>query len=233
MKRISFFSVCVPFIVGLLIVAGCKSDDSKPNDPGGGGTTGTSKVMVVHASPGSPAIDLYVDTTRARANLAYASNTGYISISAGIHSLKATIAGTQTILISVPLFPVPENVIVTAFAADTGIAVTATAFSDTLTVPASGKASVRYINMMARSTGVGAYVDAGATATATLDFLVGTSFLSIDAGQHTVEFKSGTTTLATLTNYAFQAGKIYTVWLKGLNGTTGATAPGVEVILNN
>ncbi len=219
--------------VGLLLLAGCKSDDPPTNNNGGGGTGGTAKVMAVHASPGSIAIDLYVDTSRVNANLAYPGNTGYITVTAGIHSLKATIAGTQTTLISVPLFPVPENVVVSAFAADTGLTLTATAFSDTLTAPAASKARIRYINMMPRSTAVDVYLDTSTTASATLDFKVGTSFSSIDAGQHSVQFKSGTVVVATLSNYSFVAGKIYTVWLKGLSGTTGITAPGVEVILNN
>ncbi len=219
--------------VGLLLLAGCKSDDPPTNNNGGGGTGGTAKVMAVHASPGSPAIDLYVDTSRVNANLAYPGNTGYITVTAGIHSLKANIAGTQTTLISVPLFPVPENVVVTAFAADTGLTLTATAFGDTLTVPAAGKVRIRYMNMVPRTAAVGVYVDTNAIASATLDFKAGTLFTSFDAGQHTVQFKSGTTVVATLTNYTFVAGKIYTVWLKGLSGTTGATAPGVEVILNN
>lgn len=48
----------------------------------------TGRVRIMHASPDAPAVDVYVDGTKAVAGLAYPHNTGYLTVPAGTRQVK-------------------------------------------------------------------------------------------------------------------------------------------------
>lgn len=220
----------------MILSAGCKKDDS-PTNPGG--TIPPARVMAVHASPGGPAIDMYLDSTRTRSGLSYGSNTGYVDVPVGIHSLKATVAGTQTIVVSVPFFVVSASMVVTVFAADTGASITVPYFFDTLTTSASGKARLRFIHMAVKGSNL-EVIDSVNAITSTSVFsstlyLSGTRFTDITAGAHNflvVHIAGPTQTVMARLTTTLAEGKSYTLWVKGLPGVSGPLAVSADIIVN-
>ena len=234
-----FSKLFFPAIAVLVIVtAGCKKDDS-PITPGGGSTT-PARVMAVHASPGGPAIDIYLDTTRSQAALSYGSNTGYKDVAVGVHSLKATIAGTQTVVVSIPFFVVSASMMVTVFAADTGASITVPYFFDTLSTTSSGKARLRFIHMAVKGANL-EVVDSVNSTTSTPVFgstayLAGTQFTDIGSGTHNfliVRTVGPTQTVMASLRTTLVEGKSYTLWVKGLPGVSGSLGVSADIIANN
>src|SRR5687768_7879140 len=49
---------------------------------------GTGRVRVMHASPDTPPVDIFVDGQKAVTGLAFPDDTGYVSLPAGSHNVK-------------------------------------------------------------------------------------------------------------------------------------------------
>jgi uncharacterized surface protein with fasciclin (FAS1) repeats len=62
---------------------------------------GNAKVRVIHASPDAPAVDVYVDDTKAISDLAYTKAAGPADLPIGQRNLKVKAAGTDTTVIDV------------------------------------------------------------------------------------------------------------------------------------
>ncbi len=78
-------------------------------------------------------------------------------------------------------------------------------------------------------------VTGGPVVFANRTFKQSTAFTPLDAATYNLEVRlAGTTTVALpLPGVTLQAGKIYTVFAKGLVGGTGAQALGAQIIVNN
>ena len=62
-----------------------------------------SNILVVHASPDAPGVDLLLDNSNAGTNLTFPNNTGYVEIDAGTRNIKVNVTGTQTTVIEADL----------------------------------------------------------------------------------------------------------------------------------
>jgi hypothetical protein len=76
--------------LGAMGLTGCDDD---PNEQG----TGTGELRVVHASPGAPAVDLYLagSSTPFATNLAYGESTPYVELQSGTYSIDVRAAGAS------------------------------------------------------------------------------------------------------------------------------------------
>lgn len=52
----------------------------------------TGRVRVMHASPDTPAVDIFVDGAKAVTALAFPKNTGYVTLPAGVHNVKVFVS---------------------------------------------------------------------------------------------------------------------------------------------
>lgn len=64
---------------------------------------GTSYTRVIHAVPGGPAVDVYVDGKKVLSNVAYKSVSDYLAIPTGKHTFKVSAAGKSDALVSADL----------------------------------------------------------------------------------------------------------------------------------
>ena len=212
------------------LISGCKKDDtSNPMTP----TAGNANVMIVHASPDAPGVDILVDDAVAKMNLTYPANTGYVSLSAGNRNVKVNVTGTATTALQADV-TVMDGVYYSVFAIDSVSNVSTLALVDTLTTPATGNAHVRFIHLSPNAPAVDVAVTGGPVLFGNQSFKDYTSFTPVPANTYNLEVRlAGTPTVVLpLPGITLSAGKIYTVFAKGFVGGSGAKALGAQIIVN-
>ena len=202
-----------------------KDEDPQPDQ---------ARVLVTHASPNAPGVDLLIDNSKVNSSpLSFPNNTGYLTINSGIRNIKINVSGTSTSVINADVdFTKDKNYSV--FAIDSVSKISAIVVEDDLTTPASGKAHVRFIHLSPNAPSVDVAVRNGAAVFPNIAFTKGTVFAPLDAGTYQLDVRvAGTQTVAlALPDITLTAGKIYTVFAKGFLGGTGAQALGAEIITN-
>lgn len=193
-----------------------------------------ANVLVIHASPDAPGVDLLVDEVKQNTSaLTYPQNTGYLKVNAGSRNFKINVAGTPTTVINANV-TLEQDKSYSVFAIDSVSKISAVVVADDLSTPASGKAHVRFIHLSPNAPAVDIALDGGAVVFPNTSFKVGTAFTPLDAGTYDLEVRvAGTQTVALdLDPITLQAGKIYTVFAKGFLTADGAQALGAEIIVN-
>ena len=74
-------AVTLAALIALLLVATSASAQA-----------GSGRVRVMHASPDTPPVDIFVDGAKAVTALAFPANTGYVSLPAGTHNVKVFVS---------------------------------------------------------------------------------------------------------------------------------------------
>jgi len=213
--------------ISLVMLSSCKKDEEV--------TKSYAKVLVTHASPNAPGVDLLVDNSKQNtAALNFPSNTGYLQVEAGTRNIKVNVSGTSTTVINADL-ALSKDQNYSVFAIDSVSKISALVLTDDLTAPASGKAHVRFVHLSPNAPAVDVAVTGGAVVFGNKAFKDYTAFTPLDAGTYNLEVRvAGTSTVALpLPGITLQAGKIYTVFAKGFLGGTGSEALGAEIIANN
>jgi hypothetical protein len=210
----------------MMLVSSCTKDE--PETP-------QARVLVTHASPDAPGVDLLVDNTKVNsAPLNFPSNTGYLSVNSGIRNIKVNVAGTTTSVINADItFEKDKNYSI--FAVDAVSKISAIALEDDLTAPAAGKAHVRFVHLSPDAPAVDiAVASSGAVVFPNTAFKQATGFTPLNAGTYNLDVRvAGTSTVAlVLPAITLEAGKIYTVFAKGFLAGTGAQQLGAEIIVN-
>jgi hypothetical protein len=229
LKPSIFFMVA---LLGLTAV-GCSSDDDDV-------PVQNARVMVVHASPNAPAVDVRINNAVALTNVAFPANSPYNSVPAGTTNIKVSPAGTTTYVIDANVDLV-ANTNYSVFAIDSVSKLKAAVVTDNLTAPAAGKAHVRFFHFSPNAPGVDIAVTNGPVLFGNRLFNdQGTNtgaiaFTPVDAGSYNLEVRlAGTQTVVLpLPNISLTAGKIYTVFARGFVGGTGNQALNAQVILHN
>lgn len=207
----------------MLVVTSCKKDLTY------------AKVLVTHASPDGPGVDLLIDGNKINTSpLNFPSNTGYLQVESGTRNVKVNVTGTSNSVIAADLlFDVDKSYSI--FAIDSVSKISPLVLTDDLTAPAAGKAHVRFIHLSPNAPAVDVAVTGGSVLFGGKSFKDYTAFTPLDAGTYNLEVRvAGTSTVALpLPGIVLEAGKIYTVFAKGFLGGTGAQALGAQIIVNN
>lgn len=233
MKKNLFLGIA---LLGLL--SSCDKDDAPVE---------TAKVNVIHASPDAPGVDLLVDNSKVNtAALTFPNATGYLTVNAGTRNIKVNAAGTTTTVINADL-PFTKDKNYSVYAYNRLASIGAFMVEDNLATPASGQAHIRFFHLSpdAPAVTVG-YIDGPtflpvflnrsfetqATATANQ------GFMAVPAGTYNFDVRinysqNGGTSVLSVPGVALAAGKIYTVFAKGLVAGTGAQALGAQIVTHN
>ncbi|HDS00902.1 MAG TPA: DUF4397 domain-containing protein [candidate division Zixibacteria bacterium] len=198
-------------------------------------SAGSSNVMVIHASPDAPAVDLLVDDFKVNTSgLPFPQNTGYLALSAGDRNFKVNAAGTSTTVIDATATLVPNGNF-SVFAVDVLANIMPLVLADDLSAPAAGKAHVRFLHLSPDAPEVDITLPDGTIVFGQYEFKESSAFTPLDAGMYDLEVRvSGTPTVAlNLDNINLESGKIYTVFARGLLSGSGDRALGAEIIVNN
>jgi len=227
MKKNFLALTSATLFISLVMLSSCKKDEEV--------TKSYAKVLVTHASPNAPGVDLLVDNSKQNtAALNFPSNTGYLQVEAGTRNIKVNVSGTSTTVINADL-ALSKDQNYSVFAIDSVSKISALVLTDDLTAPASGKAHVRFVHLSPNAPAVDVAVTGGAVVFGNKAFKDYTAFTPLDVGTYNLEVRvAGTSTVALpLPGITLQAGKIYTVFAKGFLGGTGSEALGAEIIANN
>ncbi len=215
-----------------LLFASCDKDDDV--------VMAKAKVMVVHASPNAPNVDVRVNNSVALTNVPYPNNSAYTEVNSGTTNLKVSPAGTTTYVIDTNV-NLEANKNYSVFAIDSVNKIKAAVMVDDLTAPAAGKAHVRFLHLSPNAPAVDIALSGGGVLFGNRMFndqavnATFTAFTPVNAGTVNLEVRlAGTSTVVLpLPGISLQAGKIYTVFAKGFVGGTGTQALGAQIIMNN
>ncbi len=223
-----YISVLFMMIFGVFIITACSNDDNNVVTP-----TATAKVLVTHASPDAPGVDLLVDNVVAGTNLTFPNSTAYLEVKSGTRNIKVNVTGTSTTAIQANL-DLQANTNYSVFAVNNVASIEPLVLVDDLTSPATGKAHVRFIHLSPNAPAVDITTNTGAVVFGDYTFKEASAFTPLDAGTYNlqVRLKGTSTVVLDLPGIVLTSGKIYTVFAKGLVGGTGAQALGAQIIVN-
>jgi hypothetical protein len=228
MRSLKVLSLFVFIFFSSITLVSCSEDEEIVTPP-----VAKSKVLVTHASPDAPGVDLLVDNAVAGTNLTFPNSTGYLEVNSGTRNVKVNVTGTSTTAIEANL-NLAQDKNYSVFAVNNVASIEALVLEDNLTLPASGKAHVRFIHLSPDAPAVDITLTDGTVVFGDYTFKEASAFTPLDAGTYDLQVRlAGTSTVVLdLPGIALTAGKIYTVFAKGLVAGSGAQALGAQIIVN-
>ncbi|MHB8207975.1 DUF4397 domain-containing protein [Mucilaginibacter sp.] len=196
-------------------------------------TTPTALLMVIQASPDAPAESIFLKPNQVNQSaFNYGDHLGYFNANTGNRLVQLFGYGSTTLIASDSIHLANNNVY-SLFLANTYTKPDFVLLTDTITPPAIGKATIRFVNVSAGSGNVD--LVANSTALITNEPYKGASvFTSVSGGaQYSFEVRTSgsATVLASLNNINIKNGGVYTIWY---HGTATGTSPNLsaDIIAN-
>jgi Domain of unknown function (DUF4397) len=237
MKKVNFFKSSALLLALSLFIfssSSCSKDDPAPT------VADSAKAIIIHASPDAPSVNISLDgsVVTALGTLDFTKSTPYTSLPASKDikvGLRVPAATTDAYAATVKL---GKDSSYTVLAINKLANIGFLLFNDTefLKAPASGKAKVRFIHASPDAPAVD--ITAKGSTAKIFDNVAfkGASIVETAAGTLDLDVKvAGSQTVAlSLTGVKLDAGKIYTVFARGLLTTTvDAQKLGATIIVNN
>lgn len=230
MKKINLnFKRAIRYAMVLLgcvtLLSACKKDDQydfKDVVP--------AYVNFINASTDAGGAQLYVqDIVRTPTPVSYGNASGYFKTYLGGQDVAVKAPdGVTTLVASTGQFDATASY--TYFLVGQSGSLNLFSVTDDLNAPASGKAKIRFVN--AASNVNSANLNLGSSTVFSGIVFKGVSApVEVNAGSYVVTV-SGIPFISSALNTTFEAGKIYTIYAKGLAYTTGNTALSVGVFTN-
>lgn len=211
--------------VAVLIMLGLYAMSSATAQTASAAPAGQSLVRVVHASPDTPAVDVYVNGTKTISALTFFSATTYLGpLPAGSYNVSVTLAGQSQAALSATLAleggkdysVVANGTLAPADAAP----LTVTALVDDNRTPAANRAALRVVHAAPDAPAVDVLVN-GTRVVSGAGFFGASSYLPVAPGTYTVNIApaSGSATPNApiyTTSLTLAAGQVATAWANGL-----------------
>ncbi len=223
--------LCGTVILGcVLLVAAPVAQAATPlnavilaDDPAG--NMGGARVMVLHASPDAPAVDVLVDDSVVFANLQFEDASDFAEVPAGTYNVKVVPAGlSEPVVIEADLDLMASTdylVVATDLLANISpVILTADGSS-----PTAGNAWVRFLHASPDAEAVDiAVADGGAVLISNVAFQEFSEYLPVPAGTYDLEARlAGTSDVAlSLPGVSVEDGGVYTAVATGLVADIGA-----------
>ncbi|OCX51330.1 hypothetical protein BEL04_14960 [Mucilaginibacter sp. PPCGB 2223] len=229
-KRSGLVKLLMLFVVAAIGFTSCtKYHDGYYYDPGP-----VAQLNVVNASPTSASYNFALGNNFVNGSpLLFGQRSGYINAYSGKRLFSLTSGGTTNVITTDTL-----NLAVNGYYSlfITGATGTPTFFftQDDLSAPLLGKAKVRFIQLSPDGGPFDLSIQNGATLFTNQAYQTASAFTNIDPGTYTFQLKADQTgAITTLPAETISAGRIYTVWVKGLVDGSGDYAISGKVNVNN
>lgn len=219
-------------VLSTLIFAACAKDksDPTPNNPNG-------KFAMIVSSPGATEFALLVNETKTATSklLTYNTVVPYTDVKAGAAAFSFTKKDGTEVLAKIS-GTIKASSSYTLLVGDKSPKTSLILVEDDLSAPATDQAKVRFVNLSPDAGVLDLYV-AGKTDTGLSKkaFKEVSAFINVSpAAELKFEVKENgkTEVLATLEKYKVEKGRIYTIWVSGVKGTTDATKLSLEATAN-
>nr|MBN2277360.1 DUF4397 domain-containing protein [candidate division Zixibacteria bacterium] len=194
-----------------------------------------TKVLVAHASPDAPGVDLLIDDLVINnTSLTFPNNTGYLDVNAGDRGVKVNVSGSMTTVINAGL-NLDAGMAYSIFAVNSVSNIEPLVLVDDLTTPAAGMAHIRFLHLSPDAPAVDITLTDDTVVFGNKAFRDYTSFTPLNAGLYDLQVRAAGTSMVILNlpGINLEDGKIYTVFAKGFLAGSGDTAIGAAIIVNN
>ncbi|MEE1944116.1 DUF4397 domain-containing protein [Pedobacter sp. KR3-3] len=198
-----------------VLLSSCKKNDTPVI------ATGDAKIKVVNTVSNSNAQDFYQGNNKLTSTpVAYGESSDYLKASGGVSnvvSFRDKDGGPTKASYSTSLTP---NVAYTVFYfSDPSGTSQIIGLDDDNTAPATGKAKIRFMNIVYNNT-LNIAVTGGNAVMNPLQYGYVSNYNLVDAGVSLTISAVGGTTTAVIPTTAFESGKVYTVWIDGSISTS-------------
>lgn len=222
-NRVFLTSMLFIGLCTLLFLSSCLKDSmlgpgSSPNSE-----SVISGLSVIHASPDAPAFDFVLNGERIfPSDQSFTKYISYSPLFAGKYQAKFYTHGTYTNAFYISNIMLAKGKYHSLFLAGLKTdSLTTLLLEDDLTQPREGNAKLRFVNLSPDAGALDIFIIAENPFASKKNFKGYTAFNEIEAGEYAATFKSSEGKPIHHTfNLKLQKGKIYTVWAKGLVGTT-------------
>ena len=179
-----------------------------------------SYIRLLHASPGTPAADIYLDNVPAASSVAFKGFTGYMRILPGRHNIKIFPAGnTEQVLLDTDI-TIPERSILTGAIIGLPPNIGIKTFFETVVQIPPGKLRLRFSNLAPGSADMDLVMSGGRVLFEEVPYGKATNYESIPAGTYVFYLQqSGTDrSLLYVPNIRLAEGRFYTIYAVGQTG---------------
>ncbi len=189
----------------------------------------TSYLRILHASPKSPAVDVYINDMLKFRNLTYGSFTDYIEVITGDYNVKLYAAGTKTSpVLNKNLFVPPEK-IYTVAAIGLLPNIDVLPVPETKVIEPADKVYIKFAHLSPNTVAVDVALPNGKILFKNIGYKQFTDYIEIPAGTYTLEVRpTGTsTTILHIPNIKLKSQRFYTVYAIGLTNDH----PGLQALI--
>ncbi|TCC93720.1 DUF4397 domain-containing protein [Pedobacter frigiditerrae] len=192
-----------------------------------------SGISIIHASPTTEKLDVFINNTKISVNdFSFGTKMDYLNAYSGKRKFDVAKTGTTTSLKSQEFTLEPQEGY-SLFVIDKLENINLLFLKDDFTQPAAGKARIRFVNLSPDAEALNLAIAGSATDLFTNKaFKEYSTFESIDAAEKvTFNIKNKTTGAneVVLADVKIEAGKVYTLYAKGLKATADATKFGAAI----
>ncbi len=199
-----------------------------------------SFLMVVHASPDAPNLDVIANSQTIASNFAYGASTEYLSAAPATYQIRMAPTTTTTYLIDTTLAMI-DGKAYTLFAIDSLSKIKTVKVEDNFTTPPSDSSRIRLFHFSPDAPSVDIAVTGGDLLYSHRFFNdqntnpVLAQFITLAAGTYNLEVRLAGTSivLLALPNIPLGGGKVYTFYAKGFAGGSGAQSLSLGTIINS
>jgi hypothetical protein len=183
-------------------------------------------VTFIQASPDEPQLDFYLNNNKINLNaINYGDHFDYFRAYAGSRTANFYSTGSMNKIFSSTI-QLNQNTNYSLFLANKATQPEVVLLTDTITQPASGNASIRFVNLSPDAPTVDLAVQGGSVLVSNKSYKGYSPFIPLQANKNyvfEVRQAGSNTVLATLSNVNINSGSIYTIWFHGLSAATTAT----------
>jgi hypothetical protein len=213
--------------VAMLTMTSCDYDDI-PFPP-----EHKPQLLMTHASPDAPAVDLYVDDLIVAEDFTFPNSTRYTSIEQGEHKITLRKAGEKTIVFET-MQTINDDGYHSFFACDEMADLSALLLADDFGSPDIDETMVRFIHLSPNAPPVDLTKADGTVIFSSLSFRDASTFKPLPSGIKDYQIR-----LAGMDNVMLEIDDIklaphaaITIWVKGFVGGENEQALGTEILFN-
>lgn len=212
----------------MLFVVACE-DYPFPIDPG----KNFGRVMITHASPDAPNVDVYLDGKLFAEDFAYPNSTRYTSLREGPYQLALKPTGTDDTALAAELDIVAKEYY-SVFACDELVNLSALVLNDDFGEPALEEAMVRFVHLSPNAPAVDITLTDGTVVFPDIEFKEATSFEPLQFGEYDLQVRvaGSEDVVLELEDVKLLPHAAYTIWAKGFVGGEEGQELGAEIIFH-